>query len=158
MDNVTLIWFVGSLVFVGGGICGVTLYYIFSDSSSRSERLSAQLNELQVEYMEYKEKVADHFTSSASLMNKMTDTYRDIHEHMSGSAAFLCQDIGARNKLGESLLSSNTLLTNKVANRGGERPKPLEQPKDYAPKRKSEEPGVLSEHFEINAGQKIENE
>ena len=134
------------------------MYHIFAGSSSRNGKLADQLDELQREYMDYKDKVADHFTSTAHLINKMTDTYKDVHEHMANGAESLCQDEQVRSRLGDSLLGSNTLLSGKIFKRRNERVKPVEQPKDYAPKIKPEEKGTLSEDFGIKNRQEAVND
>ncbi len=147
MENVNVIWLAGSLAFLGGGLCGALLYHLFAGSSSRNGKLAGQLDELQQEFRDYQDKVADHFTTTAHLVNKLTDTYKDVHQHMASGAEVLCQDEKVRNTLGDALLGSNSLLSGKAFKRRNERATPVEQPKDYAPKHKAEDKGTLSEDF-----------
>ncbi len=149
MDNINEIWLVGSVTFLGGVLCGVLLYHIFAGSHSRNCKLTSQLNDVQREYMEYKDKVSDHFTTTAHLINKMTDTYKEVHEHMANGADSLCQNESVHRSLGDALLRSNSFVSGKLTKGHTVHPKAVEQPKDYAPKNKPEEKGMLSEEFGI---------
>ena len=149
MEEMNVLWFVGSLTFLAGLLLGALLYHLLSGSKTRNGRLEGQLDEMQREFKEYQDKVGDHFTTTAHLINKLTDTYRDVHEHMANGAENLCEDEEVRNRLSDALLGSNALMSGKVNKRRNERTKPLEQPKDYAPKNSPDEKGVLSEEFGV---------
>ncbi|WP_067514476.1 YhcB family protein [Endozoicomonas ascidiicola] len=149
VENMNVLWFIGSLAFLAGILCGAFVYHILSGSKTRNGKLETQLDELQQEFKEYQQQVGDHFTTSAHLVNKMTDTYRDIHEHLATGAESLCKDEDVKNRLNDSLLGSNALISGKVHKRRSERTPPLEQPKDYAPKNNPEEQGALSEDYGI---------
>lgn len=156
MEEISVLWFVGSLAFLGGILCGALVYHLLSGSKTRNGKLEGQLDEMQQEFKEYQQQVGDHFTTSAHLINKLTDAYRDVHEHMANGAENLCEDEEVRTRLGDSLLSSNALLSGKVIKRRNERAKPTEQPKDYAPKVSPEERGTLAEEFGMSSGTKAE--
>ena len=149
MEEMNVLWFVGSLAFLAGLLFGVLLYHLFSGSKSRNGKLESQLQDLQDEFKEYQEQVGDHFSTTAHLINKLTDTYRDVHEHMANGADKLCEDDEVRNRLSDALLGSNALMAGKTNKRRNERTKPLEQPKDYAPKVTPDEKGALSEDFGV---------
>ncbi len=146
MENINVLWFVGSLAFLAGVLCGAIVYYLLFGSKSNNGKLAKQLDELQQEFKEYQQRVGDHFTTSAHMINKLTDTYRDVHEHLAHGAEDLCKDEEVRSRMGDALLSTNALLSGKVQKRRNERSSPLEQPKDYAPKSQDEQ-GALSEEF-----------
>ena len=149
MEEMNVLWFVGSLAFLAGLLLGAFLYHLLSGSKNRNGKLEVQLNEMQQEFKEYQDKVGDHFTTTAHLINKLTDTYRDVHEHMANGAEDLCEDEEIRNRLSDALLGSNALMSGKINKRRNERTKPLEQPKDYAPKNSPDEKGVLAEDFGV---------
>ena len=134
MDNMNDLWFVGSLAFLAGILCGALVYHLLSGSRFRSSRLESQLDEVQQGFKEYQERVGDHFNTSAHLINKLTDAYRDFHQHLANGAEDLCKGEEVCNQLGDSMLSSNALLSGKIHKRRNERTPPLEQPKDYVPK------------------------
>ncbi|OED44555.1 hypothetical protein ACH42_07115 [Endozoicomonas sp. (ex Bugula neritina AB1)] len=144
-----VLWFVGSLAFLAGILCGALIFQLLSSSKSRNGKLEGQLEELQGEFREYQDRVGDHFTTTAHLINKLTDTYKDVHEHMANGAEALCEDEETRNRLSDSLLSSNALLSGKISKRRNERTKPVEQPRDYAPKSSPDEKGSLAEDFGV---------
>ena len=149
MEEMNVLWFVGSLAFLGGMLAGAVLYHLLAGSKSERGKLQNQLDELQHDFKDYQNKVSDHFGTTAHLINKLTDSYRDVHEHMANGADNLCEDEAIKNRLSDSLLSSNALLSGKITKRRTERPKPLDQPKDYAPKVAPDEKGTLSEEFGV---------
>lgn len=155
MEEMNVIWFMGSLVFLGGMLAGALLYHLLAGSRSERGKLQSQLDDLQHNFKDYQDKVSDHFSTTAHLINKLTDSYRDVHEHMANGAENLCEDEAVKNRLGDSLLGSNALLSAKQpSKRRTERPTPLEQPKDYAPKMAADEKGTLSEEFGVKAESK----
>ena len=145
MEDMNVLWFVGSLAFLGGMLAGALLYHLLAGSKSERGKLQNQLDELQNDFKDYQSKVSDHFGTTAHLINKLTDSYRDVHEHMANGAENLCEDEAVKNRLSDALLSSNALLSGKIT----KRPKAVEQPKDYAPKQASDEKGTLSEEFSV---------
>lgn len=44
------------------------------------------------EHRDYKEEVQHHFATSAELLDKLTESYRDVYLHMAKSADVLCDD------------------------------------------------------------------
>lgn len=149
MEEMNVLWFVGSLAFLAGILCGALVFQLLSGSKTRNGKLEGQLEDLQNEFRDYQERVGDHFTTTAHLINKLTDTYKDVHEHMANGAESLCDDEEVRNRLSDSLLGSNALLSGKISKRRNERTKPVEQPKDYAPKNSPDEKGALAEDFGV---------
>lgn len=144
MENMTNFWSVAGLAFLLGASCGAFIYHVMYGSKTRSDKLAKDLDLLQKDQKDYEQRVSEHFATSAHLINKLTDTYRDVHEHMTNSADELCKDEEVRNRLSDSLLGSNALLSGKIAKRRNERTPSLEQPKDYAPKSSPDEQGALA--------------
>ena len=130
-------------------LAGAVLYHLLAGSKSERGKLQNQLDDLQHDFKDYQNKVSDHFSTTAHLINKLTDSYRDVHEHMANGADTLCEDESVKNTLSDALLGSNALLSGKITKRRTERPKPLNQPKDYAPKNAPDETGTLSEDFGV---------
>ncbi|WP_145912663.1 YhcB family protein [Endozoicomonas montiporae] len=149
-----VLWFVGSLAFLGGMLAGALLYHLLGGSNSERGKLQNQLDDLQNDFKDYQNKVSDHFGTTAHLINKLTDSYRDVHEHMASGAENLCEDEAVKNRLSDALLSSNALLSGNITKRRTERPKAVEQPKDYAPKNAPDEKGTLSEEFGVKSEEK----
>ncbi|CAM3860834.1 YhcB family protein [Parendozoicomonas haliclonae] len=140
MEITNLLWTVGGLAFFTGLVVGIVLYYFLAGGRAGGSSRT-RIAELEAELKDYQNKVADHFSTSAHLVNRLTETYRDVHEHLATSANELCTDELTRHRLNDALLSSQALTRN--ANSAL-----TEQPKDYAPKKVSDE-GTLSENFRV---------
>ncbi|WP_448216370.1 YhcB family protein [Endozoicomonas sp. 2B-B] len=150
MENVNVLWFLGSLAFLAGMTGGALLYHLLAGPRSDRGKMEAQLIELEADFKQYQDNVADHFNTTAHLINKLTDSYKDVYEHMANGADSLCNDDRVKNKLSDSLISSTALSSGQIPKRHSERAKPLEQPLDYAPKTTApDEKGTLSEDFMV---------
>ncbi|MGI9283669.1 MAG: YhcB family protein [Endozoicomonas sp.] len=149
MEDVNVLWFVGSLAFLAGMAGGALLYHLLAGPRSDRGKMENQLKDLEADFKQYQDSVADHFNTTAHLINKLTDSYKDVYEHMANSADVLCEDDSVKNKLSDSLISSSALLSGQIPKRRTERTKPLEQPLDYAPKTAPDEKGTLSEDFRV---------
>ncbi len=84
--------------------------------------------------------VVEHFTDTAALLNRLTESYRDVHNHLASGAAALCDDDSAsilpRLPDGSlSQLAQEPELDN------------IQPPLDYAPKSSPDAPGMLNEEF-----------
>jgi|SRR5690554_720899 len=105
---------------------------------NKVSELEAQIEELRRSHSEYREQVSEHFNTSAELVQQMTESYRDVYQHLASGAQTLCsEDIASR------LLppSDPDLFPQKE---DGEQ---LEPPKDYAPRPDPSQGGALSEEF-----------
>ncbi len=138
MEISNLIWSVGGIAFFTGTIAGIVLYYFLAGGRSGNHS-RGRIAELEAELKDYQNKVTDHFSTSAHLINRMTESYRDVHEHLATSANELCTDEATRHRLNDALLSSQALNRQQSAALA-------EQPKDYAPKTMADK-GTLSENF-----------
>ena len=143
MEISNLLWTTGGIAFFTGLVIGIVLYH-FLAGGRPAGNLRSRVTELEAELKEYKDKVADHFSTSAHLVNRLTDTYRDVHEHLATSANELCVDELTRHRLNDALLGSSAIQHR------GERTTPLEQPRDYAPRKDPESEGTLSESFRVS--------
>lgn len=140
MDSADLLWMMGGLAFFTGLVTGIVVNHLMRGTRSRNDRIHRQLNKTQAELDDYKEKVADHFHTTSHLINRMTKSYRDVHEHMASSANELCMDELTRQQLNDALLSINSLPSGSSDKKVSQTD--VEPPKDYAPKRDSENNGV----------------
>ncbi len=156
MEDVNVLWFVGSLAFLAGLIGGALLYHLLAGPRSDRGKLEDQLKDLEGEFKDYQDGVSDHFNTTAHLINKLTDSYKDVYEHMATGADSLCEDESVKNRLSDTLISSGALLTGEIPKRRTERTKPLEQPRDYAPKTAPDEKGMLAEDFGVENDKETE--
>ncbi len=144
---------VGIAGFVSGAIIGAVGYAMFAGANRNDNVLTQKLADIEQGFQDYKNKVNDHFKQTAQLTHRMTETYRDIYDHLTTTANDLCDDETTCIAIQDGLLSSAVLERHSDIRRikQDSDSKPLEQvmpPKDYAPK-KPEEKGMFSDDFGI---------
>jgi uncharacterized membrane-anchored protein YhcB (DUF1043 family) len=143
-----MIWLIGIGCFLGGAALGALLFKMLKSDEVRIEALEQQLQTLTNEHENYKNNVHAHFSSSAQLLNRLTESYKDVYVHMADGARALCPDYIssklALNSDDKTLLGSgsNTPLYN-------ERPRPIAPPLDYAPKAGPDQKHALDDDFGV---------
>lgn len=86
-------WWVTALLALAAGLAGGFLLGRQSDSAvRRSRELDRELHEARDELERYRAQVAEHFSSTADLVNTMTANYRAVYEHLANGAQQLCGD------------------------------------------------------------------
>tara|TARA_B100000579_G_C22727304_1_gene802382 strand:+ start:547 stop:1008 length:462 start_codon:yes stop_codon:yes gene_type:complete len=124
-------------VFAGIGI-GVTFGRKSGRDSKKLRELETRLEKERENMALYEKKVLAHFSQTAQLVNKLTDSYRDVHKHLAIGAEDLCP--------GES---SETILQLEGTNKEPSTQEDIKPPLDYAPKASPKQRGVLNESFGI---------
>src|SRR5690606_8589812 len=117
----------------------------------RVRQLEEKLAALQTEHEEYKQSVHNHFTTTARLFHNLTDSYRDVYNHLAGGAQALCPD-NISNQLamdGEN----RELLADRTAERAAH-PQPdgngFTPPLDYAQRSDPTHKGNLAEDYGLH--------
>lgn len=87
----------------------------------------------------YEDEVVEHFAKTAKLLNGLTDSYRDVHNHLATGAATLCQGQGPISLERLQSAGDDAEIPPHLAN--------IQPPLDYAPKSSPEEKGMLNEEF-----------
>lgn len=145
MEDNTL-WIFSIVALVIGAIIG----FLVGRSGGRSVK-QQELDKVQQELDSYKKQVSGHFEETADLVNKMTESYRDVYKHLATSATSLCdattaaaitstlvpQLTEAKEVEQEEEISEEALTATESD---------VEPPRDYAPK-KPDEQGTLSESY-----------
>ncbi|MEH6468304.1 MAG: DUF1043 family protein [Porticoccus sp.] len=120
-----------------GLIIGFVLARSLHPQARERKELEDQLQKSQDQIKDYQQEVTEHFTKTSELINNLSHSYRDVHEHLATSAMRLTNPEISRQLIdagfGRQEHNSN-LIT-------GDTPEP---PKDYAPKVPG---GVLSEEY-----------
>jgi uncharacterized membrane-anchored protein YhcB (DUF1043 family) len=124
-------------------ILGIVLGWLAGRNTSaaaqKCRELTDKLDQLTQEKKTYEDEVVEHFTETAALLNNLTESYREVHNHLAHGAASLCQGRGPismerlRNERDPAEIPAD-LIT----------PRP---PLDYAPKHSPDEKGMLNEEF-----------
>lgn len=142
-----MIWIIGAGCFLGGGAIGALLFKMLMSDEVRIRTLEDQLQTLSEEHENYKSSVHSHFNNSAQLLNKLTDSYRDVYMHLAAGARSLCPDyISSQLSLSgdtRALLEKDTSASGTSAMQG----QPLMPPLDYALKTDSGQKGQLSDDY-----------
>lgn len=88
--NMALFWLWLGLVFFAGLFLGVLLtrfgakptWHKALEAQALEEKLKLQTQEMQ----QLKDQVGDHFAETASLVNKLTRSYKDVYDHLEKGA------------------------------------------------------------------------
>ncbi|MAO41693.1 MAG: hypothetical protein CMK70_16285 [Pseudohongiella sp.] len=137
-----MLWVTGIVCLAVGLVAGLLVgKKVQTGSPTRIAELEAQIQELQRSHADYREHVSSHFDTTAELVQQMTESYRDVYQHLATGAQQLCTEDVASKLLpaGEQTMFVSDADQNDT----------LEPPKDYAPK-KSPGPGALSEEFGLD--------
>ncbi len=125
---------------VGGGALGAVLYKL-TDSGSRSKELEERVLRAEDELKRYQQDVSEHFAKTSELVNNLTQSYRDVYEHLANSALKLTTPALSR----QILDSANTELLGSEKTYLSE--EHVEAPRDWAPKNGT---GQLSEEYGLH--------
>lgn len=157
MEN---IWLLSIAALVIGAIIGFLMGRSGGNNNKQAE-LAQQLENAQQELENYRAEVAEHFEKTASLVNNLTNSYKEVHEHLATGAQGLCQP-GTINMALEPAMSPKLEKTDISEETSAPREKPesdtdIEPPRDYAPKAPEDE-GTLSETFGLKEEKKATEE
>ena len=128
-----------------GLVAGFLLAMRKSPSQQSQRQLENHLSELQQQQKNYQHEVTEHFSETADLLNQLTSSYRDVHNHLAKGAQILA---------GEQASESLKVLLEDKATAEEVPSDSITPPLDYAPKAAAHEPGMLNEQFGLdkNAG------
>lgn len=161
MEN---IWLLSIAALAIGAVIGF-LMGRSTGSNNRQAELAEQLENTQKELESYKSEVTDHFEKTAALVNNLTSSYKEVHEHLATGAQGLCQpgtiDMALEPAMTPKLESTESELDETPASEASDTNEDdsavAEPPRDYAPKDPKEE-GTLSETFGLKEEQPADSE
>ena len=137
-----MIWLVGLGCLLSGVVIGAIMFKVLLSDEAKIRALEEQLQSLSEEHEHYKSDVHNHFSSSAQLLGKLTESYREVFLHMAEGARTLCPDYissqmslsgDARTMLGQADVASSKT--------------PLVPPLDYAARTEPGKIGALDEDY-----------
>jgi uncharacterized membrane-anchored protein YhcB (DUF1043 family) len=131
---------VAAIALIIGCILGALLTRTLSPQERRAKTMENQLKESEQKLSEYQQEVTQHFADTAKLVNNLTQSYREVHEHLSSNALKLA-NVDISRQLISSSGSDDKILGDTSINEEDFQP-----PKDWAPKVPGTE-GTLSESF-----------
>ncbi|MDO8273335.1 MAG: DUF1043 family protein [Gammaproteobacteria bacterium] len=136
-----MLWLTAIVCLAAGVAIGFVLAGRVNTNPARITELEKNLQDLERTHSRYKDEVSEHFSVTAELVQQMTDSYRDVYQHLASGAQDLCTGEVANKLLpasregafGASALSSDAA--------------DIQPPKDYAPRQNASQSGALSEGF-----------
>ncbi len=130
---------VGIIAFFGGIILGQRR----GTSGKVQRELERQLGEMQQQQQSYQSEVTEHFMETAQLLDQLTNSYRDVHNHLAQGAHLL-----AGEAVGKTLdmLPENPSREQSTLEAGV-----ISPPLDYAPKSTPHDKGMLNEEFGLDS-------
>lgn len=135
----------GTLIAMGVAvlIVGLGIGLLFGRSTSPAQQkyrdVERKLDQILQDKKAYEDEVVEHFTDTAKLLNNLTESYRDVHNHLAKGAATLCQ--------GEGPISLDRLEDGRDTAEIPAHLADIHPPLDYAPKTSPDEKGMLNEEF-----------
>jgi uncharacterized protein len=135
-----LVWLLPTLALVVGVVVGFLVARLLPGAAPNSTQ--RQLDDVQERFNSYQNEVVTHFNSTATLVNKLSQNFQEVQDHLSDGANRLALDEVTRQRLLASLHAD-------AAQAHRDRltpPRTTEAPKDYAPKTPNA-PGMLDEHY-----------
>jgi len=128
-------------VLLVGMLLGWLLGRRTSAANQKYRDVERKLDQVLQEKKVYEDEVVEHFTDTAKLLNNLTDSYRDVHNHLANGAAALCQGEGpaALGRLEDASEPHNKPNLDHI-----------QPPLDYAPKTSPDEKGMLNEEFGLD--------
>lgn len=88
-----MMWLIGIGALAVGVIIGViSAGKLGRTDTARIQELEKQLDALQHRYDSYRTSVSEHFSTTAELIHNMTESYRDVYQHLAGGAQKLCSE------------------------------------------------------------------
>ena len=124
-----------------GVVVGVLFASKLNIGSSRVQELESQVRTLKENHNEYRDSVSDHFSMTAELVQHMTESYKEVYQHLASGAQDLCSS-----EVAGKLLPTETDAVFET-NDTPEEANSLIAPKDYATKQSPQQKGALSEEF-----------
>jgi uncharacterized membrane-anchored protein YhcB (DUF1043 family) len=146
-----VVWLVGIGALAVGMVVGVLIAGRLNASPSRIRQLENEIRQLKDSHSEYRNSVSDHFSMTAELVQHMTESYRDVYQHLASGAQDLCSS-----DVANKLLPTETDAVFEPQN--AEEAGPLAPPRDYAAKQSPDQKGALSEDFGIDKTKPVNDE
>ena len=135
-----------------GLVIGMLIAGRLNASPSRIRELEARVRQLTDSHAAYRASVGEHFSTTAELVQHMTESYRDVYQHLANGAQHLCPD-----EVASKLLPTvSGTVFDKQDN--PEDASALRPPRDYAAKQSPDQKGVLAEDFGLEKIQPAEDE
>lgn len=146
------VWLIAMGCLAIGIVAGVVFASRLNTSPSRVQELENQIRTLKDSNNEYRHSVSDHFSMTAELVQHMTESYKEVYQHIASGAQDLCNTEVASKLLPTESDAVFDATAQETESTG------LIPPKDYAVKASPDQVGALSEDFGIDKAKLITEE
>lgn len=145
MYSSTTFWIIVLACLLAGTAIGWLLRRSFDPSEQRQREFERRLHESEMALHEYRDRVTDHFRGTAERVNRLTEDYRELHQHLSSGAVTLCEVSGTDNAPLLTSLGTSPGTATPIADTATVNP-----PLDYAPRSSPDAPGILNEEYGLD--------
>ncbi len=143
----TLIVAVLAALLVGAAL-GTILTKSLNADQRHNRSLESRLREAEERLASYQQDVAEHFAETSKLVNSLTQSYKEVHQHLAGGALKLTNADISRQLVDEA--DGKLLADDSPTSDTGTSAHPLPQaPRDWAPRSPGTK-GQLSEDFDLD--------
>ena len=130
---------VGAALVLLGLVLGMMAGRRTSGAARKHRDLTLKLDQVMQDKKAYEDDVVEHFSETAKLLNNLTESYREVHNHLAQGASSLCQGAGPVSLERPGNERDLAEIPAKLAD--------IQPPLDYAPKTSPDEKGMLNEEF-----------
>jgi hypothetical protein len=153
VDLLSSPWFFALIaLFIGIGI-GIFIHSSKYSDDNQTHKLKSEIQSLEQEFEQYKISVSDHFSTTSTLVNELTENYVKVYQHLSEGSQSLADADQTPLSLGLNSEPPLASVINRIEASSDKRQQDddMEVPRDYAPKpATADAQGTLSEAFSIN--------
>jgi uncharacterized membrane-anchored protein YhcB (DUF1043 family) len=82
------------MAIVAGLIVGLLMGRRTSGAARRYRDIALKLDQVMQDKKSYEAEVVEHFTKTGRLLNELTESYREVHNHLAQGADKLCHGAG----------------------------------------------------------------
>lgn len=132
----------GAALLVVGLLIGMLWGRRTSPAGQKYREVERKLDQVLQDKKVYEDEVVEHFTDTAKLLNNLTESYREVHNHLAQGATSLCQ--------GEGPVALDRLESGRDPAEIPAHLADVQPPLDYAPKTSPNEKGMLNEEFGLD--------
>ncbi len=79
----------GLITFILGGFAGFAIYHYFFRASNQEKKLMQELHQVQADFREYHEKVAQNLTESVAFTDQLQALSLKLHDHILNATVVL---------------------------------------------------------------------
>ena len=143
MFSLETVLMIGAIVFCVGALLGAIISRAFIPPQ-KQKGLEASLSAARDELSLYQKDVADHFAETSQLVNNLTNSYKDVHQHLAKGAVRLTNA-----EISQQILDAGDPELGLETKDETLQVHMFEPPRDWAPKTPGSK-GALSEEYGLD--------